>query len=835
MTDHKIFYRMVFCLTMIFFFWHCFNGGTVMAQDGAADHLEENLQYQAFEKSVAVSLKTESSNLKKIADQLSRLSQLRGDIEVEINTFKTRHTTYVNTLLLPDSDVKELEKALIGSQESLLAIDDRLARMRTTLEKVTQDQARISEQYRINNEQLEEGKAQKNRSPEMILLRAQLWTLIKVLDQKKAAIETLRDFYQKGIRQFEDVRILFRKLDEKLDAQIKEKRRRELLERKGDVFSISMVKKIVEELERMKKEILFMLSRSFWMEETRIVWKTGGSYVLLLLLLFGLSQILFVRFRRFCSDLELQPEYETRPMLRVTLIILNRSLSLFVIAVFLFGYTLLRPVSPFVSLVLALVQAFLFTKWGLDLLRYLPVALNNQLPLKAAFMLRFLIHSMRYYVIIYVTVAYIINSDSTLLFIGRVFFEIGFVVWAALFGKLIKKENTHTTDSENKHQYIAMISICSYVVVIGALFFEVSGYGSLANYWYVSWGKSAVVIQWAYLIFFVIREWDRAHRKTISEDSTDQEKVEAPIKWLIVKVVQMAFVMVFIVSLIIAWGGRQAFLLSFFKVLNYSLTLGNMKISLLGCIYFILILFVTHTVVRLWRYFFHTRLLSRSGIEMGLQDSITTITVYLIWTIGVLISLHAIGLNTTSITVALGALGIGLGFGLQNIFNNFLSGIILLFERPIQVGDDLELNGVWGTVKKINVRSTVVQTYDNASLIIPNSELISAQVTNWSFKDKRLRRQITVGVAYGSDTELVRTSLLEAVDNNHRVLKYPKPDVIFTDFGDNALIFKLRFWTHIATFLLVETDVRFEIDRIFRERHITIAFPQRDVHVFYNE
>ena len=136
---------------------------------------------------------------------------------------------------------------------------------------------------------------------------------------------------------------------------------------------------------------------------------------------------------------------------------------------------------------------------------------------------------------------------------------------------------------------------------------------------------------------------------------------------------------------------------------------------------------------------------------------------------------------------------------MQNIFNNFLSGIILLFERPIQVGDDVEINGTWATVKKINVRSTIVQTYDNATLIIPNSDFISSQVTNWSFKDKRIRRNIVVGVAYGSDVELVKSTLLETADKTPRILKTPKPDVIFKDFGDNSLIFVLRIWTRSST------------------------------------
>ncbi|MBI9076527.1 MAG: mechanosensitive ion channel [Desulfatibacillum sp.] len=217
-------------------------------------------------------------------------------------------------------------------------------------------------------------------------------------------------------------------------------------------------------------------------------------------------------------------------------------------------------------------------------------------------------------------------------------------------------------------------------------------------------------------------------------------------------------------------------------------------------------------------------------MEPGFQESLTTLAVYLIWAFGILFALSLLGVSGTSLAVVFGALGIGLGFGLQAIFNNFMSGLILLFERPIQVGDILEINGTWGEVRKINVRSTVVQTYDNASLIIPNSELISNQVTNWSFKDPKLRRNIYVGVAYGSNVALVRETLQEVADKHPKVYKRPRPDVLFTDFGDSALMFRLRFWSHVDYFLLTESELRMEIDRLFRERSINIPFPQRDLH-----
>jgi small-conductance mechanosensitive channel len=260
-----------------------------------------------------------------------------------------------------------------------------------------------------------------------------------------------------------------------------------------------------------------------------------------------------------------------------------------------------------------------------------------------------------------------------------------------------------------------------------------------------------------------------------------------------------------------------------------------MQFSILGIACAALMLLLTHLSTRLWRSILREKFLAGSGMDTGLKDSITTITIYLVWAIGIFISLRMIGVSSTSLTVVFGALSIGLGFGLQNIFNNFISGIILLFERPIQVGDAVEINGVWGVVQKINVRATLVQTYDNASLIIPNSEFISNKVTNWSFKDHRIRRVITVGVAYGSDTALVAGTLTEIAARAQWVLKSPEPDVLFSDFGDSALIFKLRVWTLVDHMVKVETHIRFEIERLFRERHIEMPFPQRDIHIISSD
>jgi small-conductance mechanosensitive channel len=379
----------------------------------------------------------------------------------------------------------------------------------------------------------------------------------------------------------------------------------------------------------------------------------------------------------------------------------------------------------------------------------------------------------------------------------------------------------------------SFLSSLSYGIVIVGIVLEILGYGGLSAYWYVSWGISLIVFLWSSLTFLILRRLRQIFKAQINDQKEEQPTPVYLFRWAMLQIGWIVWLLVSAILIVMAWGGKKTIILSLFNGLTKEMTLGSVKISLMNLLYALLILILTQALTRLWRYFLKEKILAGSGMNRGLQNSITMITVYSFWAFGILFSLHVFGFGTTSLAVGFGALGIGLGFGLQNIFNNFISGIIMLIERPIMVGDDVEINGTWATVKKINVRSTVVQTYDNATLIIPNSEFVSQQVKNWSFKDKRLRVKIDVGVAYGSDIELVRETLLEIARQTPKAFKSPAPDVIFRDFGDSALIFRLRVWTDIDNMFKVETAIRFEIDRLFKERNIVIAFPQRDVHLFH--
>jgi potassium efflux system protein len=200
--------------------------------------------------------------------------------------------------------------------------------------------------------------------------------------------------------------------------------------------------------------------------------------------------------------------------------------------------------------------------------------------------------------------------------------------------------------------------------------------------------------------------------------------------------------------------------------------------------------------------------------------------------VGFLMAILASGMDVTRFTVILGTLSVGIGFGLQNVVNNFVSGLILLYERPIRVGDVIDVGTATGTVTHIGIRSSTIKTFLGAEVVLPNSNLVSNQLTNWTLSDQTRRIEIDVGVAYGSDIEKVQEILLLVARQNVDVLSDPAPLVLFTAMGDSALSFQLRFWTaRFDRYLTIAGEVRTAIVAKLDEAGISIPFPQRDLHV----
>jgi len=266
--------------------------------------------------------------------------------------------------------------------------------------------------------------------------------------------------------------------------------------------------------------------------------------------------------------------------------------------------------------------------------------------------------------------------------------------------------------------------------------------------------------------------------------------------------------------------------------LNKGITIGKAKITILNVCYVIIFLLLIGYISRIIRKALQDEVLPRTRLDIGARASLVNVVVYSLWILAIYTGINILGIDLSSLAFMAGALGIGIGFGLQNTVNNFVSGIILLFDPSIQVGDMVQIGEDWGTVNRINIRTTIVQTFDNAALIIPNSQMLSNRVTNWSYKDPKVRRQVDVGVAYGSDVQLVRKVLLEIIHDMPEIMDDPAPRVDFSDFADSALIFRIRFWITSPEFWLTSpTELRFRIDEEFKKHGIEIAFPQQDIHI----
>jgi small-conductance mechanosensitive channel len=222
------------------------------------------------------------------------------------------------------------------------------------------------------------------------------------------------------------------------------------------------------------------------------------------------------------------------------------------------------------------------------------------------------------------------------------------------------------------------------------------------------------------------------------------------------------------------------------------------------------------------------------SLELGAANAAETLSFYGLFVTFALVSLNLVKFPLTVFTIAGGAVAIGVGFGSQNVMNNFISGLILLFERPIRAGDLVSVEGTHGIVEHIGGRSTRIRAPDNTHMIVPNSHLVENSLVNFTLSDDVLRTSVTVGVAYGSPVRTVEERMRLAISEHGLILQEPAPRVLFTDFGDNALVFEALFWIRARTILerrQIESDLRFRIDALFRDADIVIAFPQRDVHL----
>jgi len=267
-------------------------------------------------------------------------------------------------------------------------------------------------------------------------------------------------------------------------------------------------------------------------------------------------------------------------------------------------------------------------------------------------------------------------------------------------------------------------------------------------------------------------------------------------------------------------------------VLAFRLKVGGLDVSLGNVAAFAVTLAVAVGLSRAIRFVLDEGVFAEVTLPRGVPTAISTTVQYALLLLGFSWAVLAAGMEMSRFSFVVGALGVGVGFGLQNVVNNLVSGLILLYERPVQVGDVVEVGAVSGEVTRIGVRSSTVRTFAGAEVIVPNASLIASEVTNWTLSDRRRRIELTVGVAFGTSPQQVVDLLLAAVRGRPGVLEDPAPVALFLRFGESALEFSLRFWTaDFDRWTLLASEVLMEVHASLGRAGIEIPYPQRDLHI----
>lgn len=266
--------------------------------------------------------------------------------------------------------------------------------------------------------------------------------------------------------------------------------------------------------------------------------------------------------------------------------------------------------------------------------------------------------------------------------------------------------------------------------------------------------------------------------------------------------------------------------------LSTGVHVGSASFNFFNLFFILSAFYITRAAITAARAFLNRMSLSSRTLDTSLIPPMQTAITYGLWTLFALIALRALGFSLQNLAVIAGGLSVGIGFGMQNIVNNFFSGLILIFSRTLHEGDVIDVGNLQGSVRKISIRATMVETFDNAVIFVPNSEFVSNRLINWTRNGRLVRREVAVGVAYGTDPKLVEKLLLEVAQDVQTVVRRPQPCVLFMDFADSTLNFVLRYWSDISNTVDAASIIRHKIVDVFARNNVDIAFPQLDVHLF---
>ena len=298
------------------------------------------------------------------------------------------------------------------------------------------------------------------------------------------------------------------------------------------------------------------------------------------------------------------------------------------------------------------------------------------------------------------------------------------------------------------------------------------------------------------------------------------------------RIISFLAFLIWVLFVLDALSLRAQFLQLLTGIVTAEVSFRSLHLSLGAILAFALTLWVAMLLSRFIRFLLEEDIYDRFHFDPGSSYAISTLLHYVILLVGFFCAIAELGMDMTKFTVLVGALGVGIGFGLQNIINNFVSGLVLLFERPVKVGDVVQVGDATGVIRRIGIRASVIRIADSSELIVPNGQLISEKVTNWTLSNRQRRVELRVGVAYGTDPTRVIELLTRVAATHPLVAQHPEPQTLMTEFGSDSLNFEVRFWTDdFDQWLKIKSDVAVAINAALVEAKITIPFPQRDLHL----
>ncbi|MDT8377860.1 MAG: mechanosensitive ion channel, partial [Desulfotignum sp.] len=731
-----------------------------------------------------------------------------------------------NLVIMTRRGVSALKKGIEETELSMSVIQTRLKTISQQIEKYRQDLVSTSEKQSMLIQLLREAK---NRPDQEQSILKEYMGYQALLAKKHELIQAILGVLSKQEKINKEVFDAFVNIRDRLEYLIAESSGSRLLQRNDNQHSIWRAEVLKQELTHTLNVVSSWLNGSLLKEKWSLI--KSQAAVSDVIVLMGLILAALAVFRGM-AVITRRPLFTTLARQRIgyPLLLIESCMPLLIwlgIIYILSKIRIYHFIPDLIQYFLSFLLVVLLTRIALVAIR---LAIKEDSPDVMSIVIKWLpifVWGIRIFALVALFIYRFISFQSAFLYPLFLIFELLLILGIFCFFRDIN-------GMTNPPRSVRMIGPFVKAAAVVGLIADAAGYTYLAAHWYISWGVTIVVACITLLLIYSIQDVDQKFKQAVEPETGNTHGVSYPFYWILSNGIYLIIGVLVFVALVFSWGVGDSIFPFLAKIFTRDYTLGKLQLSLSSLMFAFVVILMTYAVVRIWKQVMAEKILKRSGLSTGARESILTLSGYVVWALGILLSLTAFGLNTTSLAVVFGALSIGLGFGLQNIFNNFISGLILLFERPIQVGDVVEVGGTWGEVLKINVRSTLVQTYDNSTLIIPNSEFISSRVTNWSHKDPYIRRDLMVGVAYGSDTALVERLLMKAADHVKEVVQYPKKPVVqFIDFGQSSLDFRLRFWSTINDFLTAETRLRFEIDRLFREHDVVIPFPQRDIHLIH--